>query len=387
MFLWVVLVIEELLDGWEGADPITSLREKPASLPVRVEELFGRMLQKVPPDQVAEAIAMFKCVLGAVEPLHLAEFRCAQAFGSDASYKSTTEMDRSERVTHTDDGLERRIQKCCGGLLEVSKPFLTVQVIHQTVLDYLRHSHHHKHFQWNEMDLTPPKCHQYLLRACLQYLSARELKNIPVRRKFSKPPHTGRSNDDMFQEFHFLFYSLRNWVDHYIFAEQDGSSQSRQTRNFAKSENDHFLTWYKLYCHCFGDGWDGHSPPFFSFAAEHSLYGYVKDRLERSEIESIDEGEFGGPVQAAVMSNDLTMVRLILDHGIDVNTVGGRFGTAIAAAITFKNHDMVSLLKEYGARVVLHSPSSPLPSTLRHCWNEEEIYEIDSESDRNEVCE
>lgn len=169
----------------------------------------------------------------------------------------------------------------------------------------------------------------------------------------------------MFQEFHFLFYSLRNWVDHYIFAEQDGSSQSRQTRKFAESEDGHFLAWYKLYCHCFGDGWDGLSLQFLSFAAEHNLYGYVKDRLERSEVESIDESEFGGPVQAAVVGNNPSMVRLILDHGIDVNAVGGRFGTAIAAAITFNNSDMVSLLKEYGARVELHSPGSPLHRTLR----------------------
>lgn len=364
VFLWVKLVIEELLDGWEGSDPIISLREKLASLPEGVEELFGRMLQKINRDDITEATAMFKCVLGAVEPFSLAEFRCALAFGSESSDNSISEMNGAEMVTRTDGGLERRIQKCCGGLIEISKPSLTVQVIHQTVLDYLRPSQHAGHLHEEKMDLTPPKCHQYLLRACIQYLCAPELKNIPITRNsiIIEKPYEGRSNH-IPQGFDFLSYSLRNWVDHYIFAEQDGSSQSFHVQNFAESEHDHFLTWYKLYCHCFDHGWDGLSPSFLSFAAEHNLFGYVKDRLEKSAIESFestDESEFGGPVQAAVVGNNQAMVRLILDHGMDVNAVSGRFGTAIAAAITFQNREMISLLQEYGAQVEIHSPGSPV---------------------------
>lgn len=363
VFLWVVLVIEELLDGWESSDPIRRLQKKLASLPAGVEELFGRMLQKIAPDNITEATKMFQCVLGAVEPLNLAEFRCALAFGSESSCASITEMNESEMSKHTDTGLERRIQKCCGGLIEVSKPSLTVQVIHQTVLDYLRPSPHHEYLNRMKMDLTLPKCHQYLLRACIEYLCAPELKDIPITVNLFIETYQGQSRDEIFQKFHFLSYSLKNWLDHYFFAERDGSSQSLYIQKLAESSHDHFLMWYKLYCHCFGGGWDGLSPSFLSFAAEQNMYGYVKDRLERStakSIENIDGSEFGGPVQAAVVGNNQAMVRLLLDHGLDVNAVGGRFGTAIAAAITFQNRDMVDLLQEYGARVDIHSPGSPV---------------------------
>ncbi|KAL9613086.1 MAG: hypothetical protein Q9167_002343 [Letrouitia subvulpina] len=293
VFLWVVLVIEELLDGWEDSEPIVSLRGKLASLPVRVEEFFGRMLQKIAPDQVAEATAMFKCVLG------------------------------------------------------------------------------------------------YLLRACIQYLCAPELKNIPISTSWLFKPEKGRSNEEIFKDFHFLSYSLRNWVDHYLFAEQDGSSQSRQIQDFAESKNDHFLTWYQLYCHCFALGWDGDSSSFLSFVAEHNLYGYVKDRLEMSKLKNTDGSEFDGLVQAAVVGNSQAMVRLLLDNGIDVNTVGGRFGTAIAAAIIFKNREMVSLLKEYGAQVELHSPGSPLNSGSKRWTNHKNAFSraraIKSEMSENSI--
>ena len=43
-------------------------------------------------------------------------------------------------------------------------------------------------------------------------------------------------------------------------------------------------------------GWDGEYPPFTSFAAEHKLTGYLKDRISQGHVEDTDGGEFGGPL-------------------------------------------------------------------------------------------
>ena len=361
VFLWVTLVIEELLDGWEASDPVAGLRKRLASLPEEIEDFFSRMLQRIPETQISETVRIFHCVLGARRSLTLREFRCALAFGSDTSYDSIAGMAGSDAVVRTDQGLERRIQLCCGGLVELSKPSNTIQFIHQTVLDFLLQPGCLKVLRLNQSEIVPWQCHQYLLRACIQYLSSPELKTIPVFREKvvwrgsnEKPPN------QLFDEFDFLSYSLENWVDHYVGAEQGGHSQSAQVKDFGEAANEHFLTWYRLYCQSYDHSWDGTCPSFISFAAEHNLFGYVKDCLNSSSLNNSDEVEYTGPLQAAVMGENVDMVRLLLDHGVDVNEQGGRFGTAIAAAITFGKHDMVKLLRQYGADVELHSPGSPL---------------------------
>lgn len=357
VFLWVVLVIEELLDAWEASESIAGLRTKLAAIPEDLDDFFARMLRKIPRSQFSETVAVFKCVLAALRPLTLRELRVALAFGSDDSFESIAEMRSSDKVVHVDDGLERRVQSCCGGLIEITKESFTVQVIHQTVLDYLLAPNRLQSVLADLPAFTRAQCHQYLLQACVKYLSVPELKKIPVHKEniFQK---TEKPN--YLPKFEFLSYSLLNWVDHYIGAEEGGESQAPKIKEFACPRKNHFFTWYRLYGQCFANGWDGAHPPFLSFAAEHNLLGYVEDYIKRNRVSSSDSGEFGGPVQAATISGNLKMVRLLLDHGVDVNAQGGRLGTAMAAAITFQDHGMIKLLHEHGANVELQAPGSPM---------------------------
>ena len=357
VFLWVVLVVEELLDGWEASESIAGLRTKLAAIPEDLDEFFGRMLRRIPKSQFPETVAVFKCVLAALRPLTLKELRVALAFGSDHVFESIAEMDLSDEVVHDHDGLGRRIQSCCGGLIEITKESLIVQCIHQTVLDYLFAPDRLQSFLSLDSTFTLACCHQFLLQACIRYLSVPEIKIVSVQ---FEDFFGIKEKFDPSDGFEFLSYSVSNWVDHYIGAEKDGNSQASQIQEFARPENNHFFTWYRVYCQSFANGWDGTNPPFLSFAAEHGLFGYVEDFINRCPISSTDEGEFGGPLQAATISGNLKMVRLLLDHGIDVNTQGGRFGTAVAAAITFQNHGMIKLLGEYGASIPLQAPGSPL---------------------------
>lgn len=121
VFLWVLLVVEELLDAWEASESIAGLRMRLAAIPEDLCDFFGRMLRRIPRSQLSETAAVFKCVLAALRPLTLKELRVALAFGSDDSFGSIAEMRSSDKVVHGDDGLERRVQSCCGGLIEITK--------------------------------------------------------------------------------------------------------------------------------------------------------------------------------------------------------------------------------------------------------------------------
>ena len=372
VFLWVVLVVEQLLDAWEVSESIVGLRTKLAAIPEDIDTFFGRMLRRIPRSQFPETVAIFKCVLAARKPLTLKELRVALAFGSDDSFDSIAQMRSSDKVLPGDDGLERRVQSCCGGLIEIRKESRTVQAIHQSVLDYLLAPDRLQSVLADQPAFTLANCHQYMLQACIGYLSVPELKSIPANKEFilfegasqeiKLPPRLQLPQlkpKIHLKGFDFPSYSLLNWVDHYIGAEQGGTSQASKIEEFARPETKHFVTWYRLYCQCFANGWDRTEPPFPSFAAEHNLLGYVKDHINRNPIRSTDSGEFGGPVQAATISGNLQMARLLLDQGADVNAQGGRFGTAMAAAITVQNHEMIDMLREYGADISLQAPGNP----------------------------
>ena len=115
-----------------------------------------------------------KCKIGAVRPLTLNELHCALAFGSSTSFRTLGHMSGSDHVVHSDNGLERRIQNLCGRLVDVVKPSLRVQFIHQTVMEFLLASDGH------QFKLTLGQSHQFLLRSCVKYLLTPELVSIPV---------------------------------------------------------------------------------------------------------------------------------------------------------------------------------------------------------------
>jgi hypothetical protein len=79
-------------------------------------------------------------------------------------------------------------------------------------------------------------------------------------------------------------------------------------------------------------------PPFFSFAAENNLLGYIRESSNECVITQIEGGEFGWLQQAAVVGGSLEMLRLLLDNGVDIEAIGRRFGTAMAAAITLTKY-------------------------------------------------
>ena len=61
------------------------------------------------------------------------------------------------------------------------------------------------------------------------------------------------------------------------------------------------------------------------------------------------QGDFGYPLQAAVKNGHVSMTKLLLESGADVNAVGGKFATALQAAAEQGSDKLVNILLDSGA--------------------------------------
>jgi ankyrin repeat protein len=62
-------------------------------------------------------------------------------------------------------------------------------------------------------------------------------------------------------------------------------------------------------------------------------------------------GEYGNPLQAAVVWNCIEIVRYLVENGADVNAQGGECGNPLQAAVTMNRVEIVRYLVENGADV------------------------------------
>lgn len=109
VFIWVKLVVEELIEAYIAGDTISQLRNTIELLPKETTELYQRVLIRRDPKYSSETYVMLQLVLGAFAPLTLAQLMAA----TDANLYSGVDSMSME-------SMERRLASRCGGLLEVA---------------------------------------------------------------------------------------------------------------------------------------------------------------------------------------------------------------------------------------------------------------------------
>ena len=169
VFIWVKLVLGNLLDArTSGAEP-QELNEILKSLPSELEDLYRALLDRVKRQGYrAEAYAMLEILVRAPRPLTLHEFRCIVKCATIPNLDKCIEVLQTVKpqMSKIDvDGFRRRIRSRCGGLVEIVSTELhttsaksrkadqtlpkavskdekdatiyTVQLMHQTVKEYV----------------------------------------------------------------------------------------------------------------------------------------------------------------------------------------------------------------------------------------------------------
>lgn len=147
VFLWVYLVVRELLKGFTNADTISVLQRRLEALPPKLEDYFRHMFHQIEEIYRKETVQTFKIALEARDRLPLMLYSFLYEDTDVLRHKTQMKYRKRREIEFEEDEMKRRLDGCCRGLLEVqefsglSHPVVgsryVVGFLHRTTRDFL----------------------------------------------------------------------------------------------------------------------------------------------------------------------------------------------------------------------------------------------------------
>ncbi|KAM7213561.1 hypothetical protein V8F06_011058 [Rhypophila decipiens] len=213
VFLWVVLVVHEMIRQSDEGHDIGFLLKHVDVLPAELEALYENTISSIPPATKRLALRLFTWAVLTQKPLRLHEWHHILAFIKEPAPFSLTDWRVSDTFTRNDDQLEKQIRNISRGLFEVKGPHVIaehghdldvqsvsmcagagslnldhgesriVQVIHESVrgffLEHVGFSHLNTPHNWNG--------HIFIMETCLKYIRIHELDALVLARNMAAP--------------------------------------------------------------------------------------------------------------------------------------------------------------------------------------------------------
>lgn len=146
VFLWVYLVVANMLDGMENADRMSDLERKLKKVPTDLRALFAHILDTIEADYHDQQAKMLLVACQTDQPLSLIGYSFLDEEDPDFALHCPVGPMAPEEVSRRYEYMERRVVARCKLLLEVvdrpssenEKKKKYVTFLHRTVRDYLR---------------------------------------------------------------------------------------------------------------------------------------------------------------------------------------------------------------------------------------------------------
>ncbi|KAL8838850.1 MAG: hypothetical protein Q9170_001972 [Blastenia crenularia] len=123
VFLWLDLMVKELVKGAKNGDTIEQLQSRLERTPATIEGLYAHILENLDPIYHEEGLRYFSILLSADEleiPVTLLRLVCAQGESWKHADKFDLEYFATTHFESTCQRLENRLGACCGGLIDIS---------------------------------------------------------------------------------------------------------------------------------------------------------------------------------------------------------------------------------------------------------------------------
>jgi ankyrin repeat protein len=378
VFLWVVLVVELLLQKQDEGVTVNEMRQILRSVPDELDRLFTKYFDTINAKDRRKTLNLMQWILFAERPLTPMEINCALAFSVECPPKSQKSWQESDG--YLDDArIEKVLRALSKGLVEITEVnpagsdsdsdsedsaperiqgSRRVQFIHESVRDFLLHR--------DGLQLIDPglgqsavgKSHDQLTKTCIGYLSIEELQadlssDIYVKDYDERRPAASNIVKS-YTKYVFWDYAVRSVFKHATKAEYQGAKQRNLAQIFHWDRQSVFHFW-RYFSDCLSTiehrNTQGLDTVFLHVVSESGLTTCVSDLLDRGVDVNIRGGKFSYALAAAASKGHEATARLLLEKGADVKARTENGETALHGAAVNGHEAIARLLLEKGADV------------------------------------
>lgn len=370
VFLWVYLVVNELLKGLGERNKLEDLQAKLDTMPDSLESYFKQMFDKIDKAHRTESAKVFLLTTHAVQPLSVVCYRYLEnehrkpgyAFEARVEPMSTKQLG----LVHKD--VRNRINFLCKDLLEVNETLTDqtldyrVDFLHRTVRDFLIEKDMHQNLVQRATNNNTTKwdANQAL---CLVELA--RAKSLPLRSNIQKRLNVLFSLVDAL-----MFYAHEVEVEQKVPQTRILEQLDRIISDYA--EDSMVYHWTNARDPPAGSNFDEcNYNSFLALTIQNRLCLYVKEKLDKTP--NLLRGKGGRP---------------LLDYALRPNIVTP---TKLPQFVEFVDFDMVCLLLDKGAKpnekVSIYGNITVWAHFLLSCYEKKDIQNVEAKETWFKVAE
>ncbi|ERF73935.1 hypothetical protein EPUS_05358 [Endocarpon pusillum Z07020] len=372
VFLWVVLVVNRLVDEKDKGQDKKTLQAVLKSLPIDLHDLFARCFENM--DDPCATRTLMLWVLFAERSLAPAELECALNFSNEASHDSFPLRQGSVDDCGSYEQLRKRIKHLSKGLVEfqnvsigtwdkftfkvIAQP--RVQLIHESARDFLLQYNGLRMID-NTLGTSPiPRSHDFLARACMRYLTMKEFQwfrensHFDCERLISQRVIIKNELNNLRETYPLCEYAVQFMFKHASKAEKGGIFPVHLNHSFGGNQGQVFLTFMHIndiMNHISFDEIQGRETALMHVVAEHGILSCLVDLLNEGVPVNLNGGSFSNVLIAASWTGHPKMVQILLDRGADTNALNKLYGSALQAAAAQGHMDVIHILLKCGADI------------------------------------
>ena len=336
-FLWLKLQQDQLRDSKSPK----ALRHIVQAMPERLHSIYARSwsdIQALEEPDRGRAVDTLRWLTFAYEPLIVQELAEALIISLKSNTVPFSEDDLPQNID--DEYIDGEIKNLCGSLVELeidsSSPdpaFSTVRLVHASVTEFLIEKLPVPSLIKSvpAQDRPSTAQHAQLAARCIRFLDC---------------PEAWVASEGDCREF--TYYAASFWFRHLRDAERCYDTVSDLVNSFMRPRNDNFESWKLFYERKYSSSNESSATSFY-YAC---LFGLVPamDFLHMHEDLDINSvgGQYGTPLQAVCTEGHIEAFERLLQWEADVTVHGGQFGNALNAAAYHGRITMVRALLDLG---------------------------------------
>ncbi|KAL8905777.1 MAG: hypothetical protein Q9171_006546 [Xanthocarpia ochracea] len=325
-FLWAKLALERVSQlSCSGLEPETLDCDL---LPLTLGEAYQQRLDLALSKNGPWTMDTLRWVLYATRPLSVLELKGALLNTSLSTFSTYHDSSLNQAGS---GGLGTASISTCGGLLRISEN-RDVVVAHRTVREYLCGSNTLGY--QSQLSFGYIQSHESLAITCLQYLI-----------RYQRAQHDrGSDYSDTDNQSSFRTYAVNHWKEHYRIAEA-------QSLQLAGLLYEYLLSIYGSERKLDGRpaGQPEHSEFRYSTLRSCAASGFTELCKVMLQMGTPVDFDLVTPLHLAVSNGHLDTVRLLLEHGADIEATTPSGETPLILAVQNADGDIVELLLAFGA--------------------------------------